>query len=70
MITISLLGDFRSLTVAASLKAGAEAYRVYWHIDFRSLTVAASLKVLDTNLSAKQIREFPQPNGCGLIEGA
>ncbi len=37
--------------------------------DFRSLTVAASLKVYCIIFFFNFFFIFPQPNGCGLIEG-
>ncbi len=36
---------------------------------FRSLTVAASLKVTNFDALNQESKIFPQPNGCGLIEG-
>ncbi len=38
--------------------------------NFRSLTVAASLKVpVNPDNASLKLFTFPQPNGCGLIEG-
>ncbi len=39
------------------------------NVNFRSLTVAASLKDIVIKYTSIYARQFPQPNGCGLIEG-
>ncbi len=66
---MSLSYYFRSLTVAASLKGGDNKIIGEKGQDFRSLTVAASLKAITRLNSFRTSVKFPQPNGCGLIEG-